>query len=181
MTIPYLGERMLDALVGLLVRLHLAGYFWGDCSLSNTLFRRDAGLLQAFIIDVETSELHPQLTDGQRRMDLEIATENLAGGLLDLQAGGRLAEDIDPWEIAMNLEDRYDSLWRELTGSEEFEVDELWRVEARLRRLARPRVRRRGDGGDRRRSGRTPAPRAARRRERLPPGSAARADRVGGG
>ena len=135
MTIPYLGERMLDALVGLLVRLHLAGYFWGDCSLSNTLFRRDAGLLQAFIIDVETSEKHPQLTTGQRRMDLEIATENLAGGLLDLQAGGRLVEDIDPWEIAMDLEDRYQSLWRELTGSEEFDTADLWRVEARLRRL----------------------------------------------
>ena len=37
--IPYLGERLLDALAGLLVRLHLAGFYWGDCSLSNTLIR----------------------------------------------------------------------------------------------------------------------------------------------
>ena len=36
-------DRLLDALVELLVRLHLAGFFWGDCSLSNTLFRLDAG------------------------------------------------------------------------------------------------------------------------------------------
>ena len=100
MTIPYLGERLLDALVGLLVRLHLAGFFWGDCSLSNTLFRRDAGLLQAYVIDVETSERYPQLTAGQRQLDLDIATENVAGGLLDLQAGGRLVGDIDPWQIA---------------------------------------------------------------------------------
>lgn len=135
MTIPYLGERLLDALVGLLVRLHLAGFFWGDCSLSNTLFRRDAGLLQAFIIDVETSARYPQLSEGQRKMDLEIATENLAGGLLDLQAGGRLVGDIDPWGIAMDLETRYGSLWAELTGSEEFDTAELWRVEERLRRL----------------------------------------------
>ena len=95
--IPYLGERLLDALVGLLVRLHLAGFFWGDCSLSNTLFRRDAGALSAFVIDVETSERYPSLTDGQRKMDLDIATENVAGGLLDLQIGGRLVEDVDPW------------------------------------------------------------------------------------
>jgi hypothetical protein len=135
MTIPYLGDRMLDALVGLLVRLHLAGFFWGDCSLSNTLFRRDAGLLQAFIIDVETSERYPSLTVGQRQMDLDIATENLAGGLLDLQAGGRLSEEIDPWRIATDLEHRYRSLWLELTSSEEFDTAELWRVEERVHRL----------------------------------------------
>src|SRR5690606_26125852 len=86
LSIPYLGDRLLDALVGLLVRLHLVGFFWGDCSLSNTLFRRDAGALSAYIIDVETSERYSELTDGQRQMDLDIATENLAGGLLDLQA-----------------------------------------------------------------------------------------------
>ena len=32
-------DGLLDALVELLVRLHLSGFFWGDCSLSNTLFR----------------------------------------------------------------------------------------------------------------------------------------------
>ena len=58
--IPYLGDRLLDALVGLLVRLHLAGFFWGDCSLSNTLFRRDAGALSAYVIDTETSRALPQ-------------------------------------------------------------------------------------------------------------------------
>ena len=135
MTIPYLGERLLDALVGLLVRLHLAGFFWGDCSLSNALFRRDAGLLQAYVIDVETSERHPELSAGQRQLDLDIATENVAGGLLDLQAGGRLVVDIDPWQIASDLETRYRSLWDELTGIEEFEIDDLWRVEQRIRRL----------------------------------------------
>jgi Domain of unknown function (DUF4032)/Lipopolysaccharide kinase (Kdo/WaaP) family len=133
--IPYLGERLLDALVGLLVRLHLAGFFWGDCSLSNTLFRRDAGALSAFVIDVETSERYPSLTDGQRTMDLEIATENVAGGLLDLQIGGRLVEDVDPWAVATNIEDRYRSLWEELTAAQEFQLDELWRVEKRVERL----------------------------------------------
>ena len=135
MSIPYLGDRLLDALVGLLVRLHLAGFFWGDCSLSNTLFRRDAGLLQAYIIDVETSERYVSLTDGQREMDLDIATENVAGGLLDLQAGGLLVDDIDPFGIADNIESRYANLWDELTGAEEFTTREMWKVEERLRRL----------------------------------------------
>jgi len=133
--IPYLGERMLDGLVGLLVRLHLAGFFWGDCSLSNTLFSRDAGELAAYIVDVETSERHPSLTDGQRAMDLQIAAENVAGGLLDLQAGGRLVADVDPWEIATNIEIRYAGLWRELTAAQEFGLDETWRIEQRIDRL----------------------------------------------
>ena len=128
LTIPYLGERMLDALVGLLVRLHLAGFFWGDCSLSNTLFRRDAGALQAYIIDVETAERHAQLTDGQRQLDLDIATENVAGGLLDLQAGGRLAgRDRPDRGGAGEIEERYRQLWAELTAqSRSSTSDELW-------------------------------------------------------
>ena len=133
--IPYLGARMLDALAGLLVRLHLGGFFWGDCSLSNTLFRRDAGALSAYIIDVETGEQHPALTDGQRALDLQIAIENLAGGLLDLQAGGLLADGIDPMGTALAIEATYGQLWTELTAVDEFNSDETYRVDQRLRRL----------------------------------------------
>jgi Domain of unknown function (DUF4032)/Lipopolysaccharide kinase (Kdo/WaaP) family len=133
--IPYLGERLLDALVGLLVRLHIAGFYWGDCSLSNTLFRRDAGALVAFVIDVETGELHPSLSDGQRAADLTIATENVAGGLYDLQAGGYLADGIDPFDTAAEVERRYHLLWKELTAEETFRPDEVFRIDQRLRRL----------------------------------------------
>ncbi len=135
LTIPYLGERVLDALVGLLVRLHLAGFYWGDCSLSNTLFRRDAGALSAYVIDVETGERYPSLTAGQRQLDLQIAIENVGGGLLDLQMGGRLGADIDPWEVSTQIDDRYHSLWDELTAAGEFAPDETFRIEQRLERL----------------------------------------------
>ena len=37
--------------------------------------------------------------------------------------------------IASNLESRYESLWNELTGIEEFTPGEMWKVEQRLRRL----------------------------------------------
>lgn len=133
--IPYLGDRLLDALVVLLVRVHLAGFFWGDCSLSNTLFRRDAGTLQAYIIDVETAEQHEELTSGQRDFDLMIATDNVAGGLLDLQAAGRLAPDIDPIEVALAIDDRYRALWAELTTAATATAGDVIPMRQRLERL----------------------------------------------
>lgn len=135
LVIPYLGERLLDAMVGLLVRIHLAGFFWGDCSLSNTLFRRDAGALSAYIIDLETGDRHDELSAGQRRHDLQIATDNVAGGLFDLQAAGRLADGIDPWDVALAIEDRYDRLWAELTDIHKIDSSELYRIRERLDRL----------------------------------------------
>jgi hypothetical protein len=133
--LPYLTERLLDALAGLLVRLHLSGFFWGDCSLSNTLFRRDAGALTAYVVDVETGELHPSLTDGQRSIDLEIAVENIAGGLADLQAAGRLDADLDIADIADHLRTAYGKLWFEVTRTDTFASDESYRIDARIRRL----------------------------------------------
>ena len=135
LTIPYLGQRLLDSLAGLLVRLHLTGFFWGDCSLSNTLFLRDAGALSAHIIDLETGERHAQLTDGQRQLDLQIATEHVAGDLFDLQSGGLLAEGIDPMETALAIESTYKNLWNELTAVDEFNASETFRVDQRLERL----------------------------------------------
>ncbi len=133
--IPFLGERVLDAMVGLLVRIHLAGFFWGDCSLSNTLFRRDAGALSAYIIDLETGERENELSPGQRALDLEIATNNVAGGLLDLQSAGRLADGIDPIEVALAIEGQYQRLWAELTDEEEIASTELYKMRQRLDRL----------------------------------------------
>lgn len=132
--LPDLRGRLLDSLAELFVRLHLAGFYWGDCSLSNTLFRRDAGALAAYLVDAETGELHPQLSDGQRAHDLAIATENIAGELFDLQAAG-YAQDIDPVEAAMALEPRYQQLWAELVSDEVVARDESYRINQRIRRL----------------------------------------------
>ncbi len=110
-----LATRLLDALAGLLVRLHLEGFYWGDCSLSNTLFRRDAGTLAAYLVDAETSERHPQLTVGQRRADLDLTAENVVGGPLDV--GAELGIDVveDPFGVADQIVARYEALWHELT------------------------------------------------------------------
>jgi len=127
--------RLIDALAVLLVRLHLAGFFWGDVSLSNVLFRRNAGEFAAYLVDAETGELHPELSDGQRNYDLTIAYENLYGELLDLQAGELLDRNADPDQIVEQIRSRYDALWQELTGTEEFTTDEMWRIEQRTERL----------------------------------------------
>jgi hypothetical protein len=132
---PDTARRTLDALAVLLVRLHLAGCFWGDVSLSNTLFRRDAGNFAAYLVDAETAEIHPRLSDGQRQHDLYIAHGNIAGELMDLEAAGLLDEGEDPVEIANLIMFRYDLLWRELTSEERFEQGDRWRVEERIRRL----------------------------------------------
>ncbi len=130
-----LRAKLLGSLAELLVRIHLAGFFWGDCSLSNTLFRRDAGALSAYLVDAETGELHPSLTDGQRGHDLMLAEENIAGELMDVEAWRGLPEGIDPFEIAAGVVEAYESLWSELTREESFGPDEKHRIEERLRRL----------------------------------------------
>ncbi len=128
-------NRLLDALVVLLARLHLCGFYWGDVSLSNILFRRDAGEFAAYLVDAETGEIHDQLTDGQRAHDLQIARTNLFGEFLDLEAGGILDESLEPQWLVETIEERYHQLWAELTGVEEFSEEELYRMEGRVRRL----------------------------------------------
>ena len=133
---PDTATRLADALAVLLVRLHLVGFFWGDVSLSNTLFRRDAGAFAAYLVDAETGKLIPQgLSDGQREHDLDIGMTNVAGELFDLQAGNRLDPDIDPIAVSQSIVDSYHSLWRELTEGETFSSSERWRMADRISRL----------------------------------------------
>ncbi len=127
--------RLIDALVVLLVRLHLAGFFWGDVSLSNVLFRRSAGEFAAYLVDAETGELHDTLSDGQRAHDLDVASTNIFGELLDLQAGLLLDESVDAHTIVERVQQRYGALWDELTGIDVFGADEMWRIEQRIERL----------------------------------------------
>jgi tRNA A-37 threonylcarbamoyl transferase component Bud32 len=133
--IPDLRTHLLNALVELLARLHLRGFFWGDCSLSNALFRRDAGALSAYLVDAETGELHGALSDGQRAYDLDIAQVNIVGELLDVDAEVGLPADLDPDETGEEIVRRYQALWEEVTREETFGADERFKIEERLHRL----------------------------------------------
>ncbi|MFI2753142.1 DUF4032 domain-containing protein [Cellulomonas sp. P22] len=132
---PDTATRLIDALAVLLVRLHLIGFYWGDVSLSNTLFRRDAETFAAYLVDAETGDLHDTLTEGQRAYDLEVARVNIIGELMDLQAGEFLEDDVDAIAIGQMLVDRYSELWTALTDAESFGLGDRWRVQARIERL----------------------------------------------
>jgi hypothetical protein len=133
---PETATRLVDALALLLVRLHIAGFFWGDVSLSNTLFRRDAGSFAAYLVDAETGQLYDSgLSNGQRENDLEIARVNIAGELMDLVASGRAKPGVDPNATSERIVRKYQELWVELTAAEVFSKDERWRITKRVERL----------------------------------------------
>ena len=129
--------RLLDAMAGLLVDLHRHGVYWGDCSLANTLFSRDGQLLQAWLVDAETSEIHTELSAGQRRHDLAILVENVAGGMIDMAM--RLdhpPELVDTLvEEAAGIADRYTALWDALHAAPEMAFSDRHEIEGRIRTL----------------------------------------------
>ena len=130
------ATRLVDALALLLVRLHIAGFFWGDVSLSNTLFRRDAGAFAAYLVDAETGHLYEGgLSNGQRENDLEIARVNIAGELMDLIASGHAAPGVDAVATSERIVAKYRELWAELTGVETFKIEDRWKINRRVSRL----------------------------------------------
>jgi hypothetical protein len=135
--LPRHRARLLDAMAGLLVDLHRNGVFWGDCSLANTLFSRDGQLLQAWLVDAETSEIHPQLSDGQRQHELDIMVDNVAGGMLDLAV--RLERPLEIFDAlldeAASVAVRYRALWEVLHAEPTFSFADRYQVEGQIRAL----------------------------------------------
>jgi Domain of unknown function (DUF4032) len=130
------ATRLVDALALLLVRLHIAGFFWGDVSLSNTLFRRDAGAFAAYLVDAETGHLYESgLSNGQRENDLEIARVNIAGELMDLMASNHASSGLDPVVISDRIVSAYRELWSELTSAQVIDASERWKINQRVKRL----------------------------------------------
>lgn len=129
------AERLVDALAVLLVRLHLIGFYWGDVSLSNVLFLRDADAFAAFLVDAETGDLYPTITEGRRSYDIDLARTNIIGELMDLHSGNLLPSEVDEVEVGNRLEERYNTLWAALTDEESFSPDEVWKYEQRVNQL----------------------------------------------
>ncbi|MFC9651095.1 MULTISPECIES: DUF4032 domain-containing protein [unclassified Streptomyces] len=132
---PTTVKRLMDALAVLLVRLHLAGFAWGDCSLSNALFRRDAGAYAAYLVDAETGQIQQNLSRGQREYDIELARVNIAGELMDLEASGALHPSVDPVPFGAAIVQRYEDLWHEVTRESVYPVDKRHYIDRRIRRL----------------------------------------------
>jgi hypothetical protein len=128
-------DRLLDAMAFLLVDLHRNGVYWGDCSLANTLFRRDGDRIQAYLVDAETSEVHPTLSDGQREYDAEILVENVAFGLADLAAMQDAFDPDESIDAAERVRDRYRAVWTELHDEPVLHAGDRQAIRARVRRL----------------------------------------------
>ena len=168
-------------MVELLARLHLAGLYWGDCSLSNTLFRPDAGTIAAYLVDAETAEMHPTLSDGQRHGDIDYAAERVGGELFDLQDGGLLPADVDPIVVALRAAAALPRAVGRADPRGGLPPRRAALPRRGARRAAQPaRLRRRRAGAPHHRR-RHPAPRPhAGGRDRARPPSAVRAHRAGG-
>jgi len=137
---PGFGPRraqMLDAFAGLLTELHLAGIFWGDCSLSNVLYRFDAQTIETIMVDAETAYVYEEggLTEGRREEDILIMIENVAGGMADIAASA--GQDLDQADLHLgeDIASRYRLLWEELTRSDTIVTDERFRIHERIARL----------------------------------------------
>jgi hypothetical protein len=126
-------ESLLDAIANLLVQLHIAGVYWGDCSLSNTLYRRDANTLQAYLVDAETAEFVNPLPPAMRYQDLEILEEIVNGELLDLYT-----TDVGKFPIYNTvglIKLKYQRLWEEINQEGTIGIDENYRIQERVRAL----------------------------------------------
>ncbi|MES0359932.1 MAG: DUF4032 domain-containing protein [Anaerolineales bacterium] len=129
-------DHLLDAMAGLMVQLHLNGVYWGDCSLSNTLFRRDAGTLQAYLVDAETSEVYSGYVSPTLRFhDLQIMEENVDGDLADLGAANLLMDGIVLDDTSASIRIRYQNLWEEITRQVIIHPDEKYRIQERIQVL----------------------------------------------
>lgn len=135
---PGFGTRrnqMLDAFASLLTQLHLAGCFWGDCSLSNTLYRWDADGLETRMVDAETASIYDTMSSGRREEDLAIMIENVAGGMADIAAERGASLDDADLQLGEDIAERYRALWTELTAVWVINADERYKIRERIERI----------------------------------------------
>lgn len=132
---PETVNKLIRALAVLLVRLHLLNFYWGDVSLSNTLFRRDADEFSAYLVDAETGEFHEPLSEGRRLYDVEVARVNIIGELMDLQAGELIDESVDVIALGNAVEAIYHELWSLMTEELEVEGDAFGQIAEHIAKI----------------------------------------------
>lgn len=128
-------EALLDAFAGLLVELHLAGFYWGDCSLSNILYRWDASSIEAVMIDAETSRIYKRISRGQRLEDLDIMETNVAGEMADIASERGASIDDADLALGSDIIDRYHALWNVLTTPLVVSAGDHYRIRRQIDRL----------------------------------------------
>jgi hypothetical protein len=126
-------RQMLDAFAHLLAELHLADCFWGDCSLSNVLYRFDADGIETVMVDAETASITAgEISAGRREEDLSIMIESVAGDMADIAAQAGLTLDEADLHLGEDIANRYRNLWRELRREDVIKGDERYKITERL-------------------------------------------------
>jgi hypothetical protein len=102
---------LIEAQALLMVRLHLIGFYWGEASLSNTLFNPDTKAAPACLMHAESGTLQAEISALQREYDVQIARINMAAELVDLLGDGSIEDDLDPIATSELIVHSYTRLW----------------------------------------------------------------------
>jgi hypothetical protein len=79
--------------------------------------------------------MHDPLSEGQRRQDLMIMEENVAGELVDVAAQLALPPEMAEAGIGPSIRSRYERLWEEISREVAIHPGERYRIHERVRAL----------------------------------------------
>ena len=133
---PAYRDRLLDAMALLLVDLHRGGVYWGDCSLANTLFRRDGDRSRP-------TSWTPRRPRSTRRSPTASAGSTSTSSSRTSPSASRISprtraatDDIDAAiGAAESVRARYEAVWGELYDQPELIPGDRQAIRTRLRRL----------------------------------------------
>lgn len=128
-------KKMIKSIANLLVRLHIAKFYWGDCSLSNILFKRDAGELQAYLVDAETMEHYSTISDSKRANDIDVMVENIGGEFLDIEAQTNIPNYLHFEETPNQIKSSYFDLWSTLTQDIVISFQEKYKIRQKIEEI----------------------------------------------
>lgn len=116
-------QKVWNSIIQLFVDLHANNIFWGDASLNNVLIRfkkvrypssaRNLTILEGILVDTETMEEFPAISDDRRMEDWDLFFESLEWTLEDLNHAG-VKKNINIPKLKKDMLKKYDH-WLKIT------------------------------------------------------------------
>lgn len=136
-----------DAIAELFVELHSNGILWGDASLSNVLVKFEKidipfigkkTMLKAYLADAETVTLHRELSDLQRKNELEYFFESMDELNDSLRISGLRRDALATEQDKDYFRSRYEVLYRAEEKKKEFFRQTSFNMDEVLGRVTTP-------------------------------------------